>query len=386
MLIWIFLLVMGLMQPEVNPERILMSSDRDGNWEIYTMLADGRNPRRLTDHPADDWYPAWSADGNEVVFASNRSGSFELYIMTINGTNIRQLTFTPTLNETAPAWSPDGTQIAYVASPINEPDRGEIYVIGVDEETSRQLTDNNVRDDFPSWSPDGESIVYQTQSDLYMMDADGENVRPLVLDGMVPSWSPNGNQIAFASDRTGNREIYLVNTDGSGIQQLTDAISVDSFPRWSDDSQRLIFGSNRDEETFELYMLTLADGAIQRLTSNTSNEGAPSLWGNTQVVLATQQPTAVLETPTPTVDPSTPTPLPICLISAPETVNLRAGPGTEYDRAGTLAGGTSTNADGQITGSDGFIWWRLTDGQWVRSDVVETAGECDALPKVELEN
>ncbi|PJF21499.1 MAG: hypothetical protein CUN56_10785 [Phototrophicales bacterium] len=388
MFLWLVFLGIMLLQPNMNLERVLFTSDRDGNWEIYTMLIDGRNPRRLTEHPADDWYPSWSPDGNEIVFTSNRSGSFELYLMAIDGTNVRQLTYTPLLEETAPVWSPDGERIVYVASPPHDLAAGEIYVIDVDEPIAQQLTNNAVRDDFPSWSPDGSEIVFQRQTneqfDLYVMDADGNNVRPLILDGIVPSWSPDGRYIAFASNRTGNREVYVANSDGSNIQQVTDTPGVDSFPRWSFDSERLIFGSNRDGTTFDLYLLTLSTGQVQRLTNTSANEGAPSLWGNALVSVATQPPPTALPTDSLPTQIFTPTPLPICLINALNTVNLRIGPGTTYDRAGTLPAGTSINADGQATGVDGFIWWRLVDERWVRSDVVETAGECDALPKIDL--
>jgi hypothetical protein len=71
-----------------------------------------------------------------------------------------------------------------------------------------------------------------------------------------------------------------------------------------------------------------------------------------------------------------------CAISAGGTVNQRSGPGTTYERAGTLAGGTSAPVIGQATGADGFVWWQLGEGVWVRSDVVNQTGTCDSVPVV----
>ena len=70
----------------------------------------------------------------------------------------------------------------------------------------------------------------------------------------------------------------------------------------------------------------------------------------------------------------------VCSVSAAGNVNQRSGPGTNFARAGTLAGGTSAAVDGQATGADGMVWWRLGEGIWVRSDVVNESGDCTSVP------
>lgn len=75
------------------------------NWEIYVMDADGTNQRRLTDHPAEDWRPAWSPDGTKIAFRAFRDGSWEIYVMDADGTNQRNLTDYPAWDG-MPAWSP----------------------------------------------------------------------------------------------------------------------------------------------------------------------------------------------------------------------------------------------------------------------------------------
>ena len=71
-----------------------------------------------------------------------------------------------------------------------------------------------------------------------------------------------------------------------------------------------------------------------------------------------------------------------CSVSSGSNANQRSGPGTNFGIAGTLAAGTSANVDGQATGADGFVWWRLGDGIWVRSDVVNASGNCEGVPLV----
>ncbi len=71
--------------------KIAFTSDRDGNFEIYVMNADGRNPTRLTSDPATDNFPAWSPDGTKIAFDSRRDGNFEIYVMNADGTNPTRL-------------------------------------------------------------------------------------------------------------------------------------------------------------------------------------------------------------------------------------------------------------------------------------------------------
>ena len=68
-------------------ERIVFSSNRDGNFEIYDMNVDGSGQTRLTDNPARDWYPSWSPDGEKIVFDSDRDGNFKIYVMNADGSN-----------------------------------------------------------------------------------------------------------------------------------------------------------------------------------------------------------------------------------------------------------------------------------------------------------
>ena len=136
--------------------------------------------------------------------------------------------------------------------------------VGVSNETGyeiRRLTDNPGIDESPSWSPDGRSIAFFSKrddnEDIYVMDASGDNLRNLtnhIGDNNDPSWSPDGRSIAFFSLRDSdpaiegiNPEIYVMDADGDNVRRLTSHNAWDFAPSWSPDSRFVVFYSNRGD-------------------------------------------------------------------------------------------------------------------------------------------
>ncbi len=129
---------------------IAFTSNRDGNYEIYTMNPDGSNPTNLTNNPAEDSLPDWSPDGTKILFCSERDGNNEIYVMNADGSNPTNLTNNPG-EDLEPAWSPDGTKIAFES---NRNDYDDIYTINVDGSGEVNLTNNpGSADVHPSWQP-----------------------------------------------------------------------------------------------------------------------------------------------------------------------------------------------------------------------------------------
>ena len=118
----------------------------------------------------------------------------------------------------------------------------EIYVMEVDGNNQRRLTNNPNWDTQPSWSPDGKWIVFSADRkgdgvnyEIYVMDADGGNQRRLTnnrVHDKVPSWSSDGKRIVFSSYRDGNAEIYVMDADGGNQQKLTNNPHLDGDPAW----------------------------------------------------------------------------------------------------------------------------------------------------------
>ena len=125
---------------------ILFDTNRDGNWEIYSVGADGSNPTRITNSSAQDYGPWPSPDGLQIVFFSRPSRVNYIYTMDIDGQNVTKLDGISGA-AAGPVWSPDGSRIAFVS--FAEAD-AEICTINVDGTDLRQLTDNTSGDFEPT--------------------------------------------------------------------------------------------------------------------------------------------------------------------------------------------------------------------------------------------
>ncbi len=183
--------------------------------------------------------PPPPAGMSEIAFAAWPDGGIQ--VINADGSGGRVLT--STAGDWNPAWSPDGTKLAFDRR--GDPQvTGDIYVMGADGSGLKPLTSGAFNDLEPVWSPDGSRIAFQRDGAIYVMNAvDGSGLRPLTGSGcdFYPTWSPDGFRIAFASCRAGTRAIYVMNADGSGVRQLTNDPEGDYFPRWSPDGTRIAF-------------------------------------------------------------------------------------------------------------------------------------------------
>ncbi len=226
--------------PAWSPDgsQILFNSDRDGRNTLYTMNADGT--QIITVFPGgdtNDYDGAWSPDGERIVFVSDRSGlGRDIYTATPNGTDVQRITeFERILGD--PGWSPDGNQILF----WDQDNTGQIHLYRYDMETSQiaRVTFSGEANGAGVWGAGDEFIYYDTQVDdrwrLYRLRPDGSGAEEFVGDegnSGRATVSPDGSQVAFVSDRGESDEIYAIHADGTGLDQLTDNVYSDHSPAW----------------------------------------------------------------------------------------------------------------------------------------------------------
>ena len=260
-----------------DSQKIAFTSDRDGNWEIYTMDIDGTHQINVTRNRYDDSDPVWSPDGKKIAFVSDRGRKNGIFVMDADGSNQISLTGGFTY-DWKPAWSPDGKRIAFVSLKY---DNFDIFVMDIDGSNVIRLTDDPAWDSNPSWSPDGKRIAFTSNREkrweIYTMNADGSNVQRLLSTSAYdsePEWSPDGEKIVFYSRRDYTPDIYIINADGTTLQRLTNDPAWDSDPSWSPDGKKIIFYSDRDGDP-DIYVMNADGSDIQRLTNDEDDNWYP---------------------------------------------------------------------------------------------------------------
>lgn len=200
-------------------------------FDLYTVKADGSDRRRLTNYGVYTAEATLSPDGRTLVFTSLKDGDLDLYTMNVDGTNIRRLTTTPGYDGGA-FFSPDGKQIVYRAW----------HPAGDSLEAYRSLL--------------ARRMVRPNRMELFVMNADGSNQRQITNLGaanFAPIFAPDGKRIIFSSNHRNPRgreaqnfDLFLVNVDGSGLEQVTTHGTFDGFPMFSPDGRQLVWASNRN--------------------------------------------------------------------------------------------------------------------------------------------
>jgi Tol biopolymer transport system component len=258
--------------------KIAFISDRDGNWDIFSIDADGSHQTNLTRNTYLDRDPSWSPDGQKIVFSTaNPEVGSGFCIMNADGTNQKQVS-KKYKDGYLLSWSPDGERIALVSPRYFAHD---ICLINTEGTDYQNLLDDPFWDSNPCWSPDGKKIAFTSNREgrweIYTMDSDGTNIKKLLSSPVFdsfPDWSPDGEKIAFSSRRDLTADIYVVDADGANLKRLTNDRAYDSDPSWSPDGKRIVFYSDRDGDP-GLYVMDLDGGNIQRLTNDSFDNWSP---------------------------------------------------------------------------------------------------------------
>ena len=226
-----------------------------------------------------------------IAYVTKRGQRFTLWVADADGENAQSALASPE-PIISPAWSPNGTQLAYVSFESRKP---VIYAHDVASGKRRLLANFRGSNSAPAWSPDGKQIVATLSreggSQLYVMDSSGGEPRRLTQSASIdtePAFSPDGKSIYFVSDRGGAPQIYRMGASGTNIERVTFTGSYNISPAMSPDGKYMAYIS-RVGGAFKLQVMELAGGTVNQITDTTADE-SPSFAPNSRlIVYATQQ-------------------------------------------------------------------------------------------------
>jgi Tol biopolymer transport system component len=257
---------------------IVLVSSCGGSFDVYSMLQDGRDVRRLTTSATIDRHPALSVRARRIAFLRGDFTHDDLYVMRSDGGGVRRLTHFEGGVE-APAWSPDGNTVAFSAYDRQgfESKGSDIYTIRRDGSRLRRITDLGFATD-PAWSPDGRRIVFARikYGDLWVMTANGKSFRQLTrpprgLVDVTPTWSPDGKRIAFARRSNSAGDVLVVDANGRHMRRLTTGDGDCRSPAWAPSGNRILFSARYDGNP-DLFSIAASGGDPRPLLQTPASE------------------------------------------------------------------------------------------------------------------
>jgi Tol biopolymer transport system component len=264
---------------------IVYSTTEFGYPALAAVKPDGTGRRLLTLDAFGYPSPDISPDGRRIAFSTD----FSVFVIDADAVGITDgfthLFFGFDAHVGAPAWSPDGSQVAFRAT-VQGPGglAARILVVNADGSGRHQVTPDDAdpnaltSDDAPSWSPDGSKIVFTRDGVLQVINADGTGLTPLPNEdgARAPSWSPDGSRVAYAR-LSGAGDIVVRNADGSNPVVLTSNPDQENNPRWSPDSRRLVFCRTVGGHQ-QLFVIN-ADGTGEvKLSANPNVDECTAVW------------------------------------------------------------------------------------------------------------
>lgn len=274
--------VCGISAKAPATAKIVFSSWRGRNLDIYLMNPDGSEEERLTHHLARDGGPKWSPTGERILFSSDRDGApgdWDLYLMDADGSNVRRV-FEKKADRGRAAWSPDGKQIAYSRW---EQGKFYIYIAPIDGKKEERIALGSQ----PEWSPDGTEIAFIVGAPRDPKRISLLDVRTRKHKFFFPpkgpawvrhhSWSPEGDKLAFAwYNRVEFRRedahietIYILNRDSMETQQIVGEAGGPAVnPVWSPRGDELLYEQfDTNNRVLQIFKIALNGGPPERLTN-----------------------------------------------------------------------------------------------------------------------
>jgi Tol biopolymer transport system component/serine/threonine protein kinase len=268
--------MIGDSSPSISPDGKWVSFLRapsSGITEVWVAPLGGGEERRLTHDSREILAQTWTPDGTGIVFASNRTGGFTLWRVGARGGVPRRIVG---IGEGAsePTFSRDGRRMVF-SQFFRDANIWRIEIGQGATGAPRKLISSSVYDSSAQYSPDGKQVAFRSDrsgyNEIWVCDSEGRNVRQVThfsgpLTG-TPRWSPDGKSIAFDSRPDGQADIYIIGADGGAPRRLTSETSEDVVPSWSRDGRWVYFASNRSG-SWQVWKAASEGGSKVQVTQN----------------------------------------------------------------------------------------------------------------------
>jgi Tol biopolymer transport system component len=263
----------GDSDPRFSPNSHLLSFQRTVSVEVsdlYVVPITGGDPKRITSDNHRTAGHSWTSDGRGLIVSSDRTGTYRLWHVPLSTGSPRPLNIGED-NAMYPSVSRQGTRLAYSEVVLDD----NIWQLNIKTpESPVRIISSTLRDMNPQYSPDGHSIAYASDRsgnfEIWVCDRDGQNSRQITTfkgpHTGTPRWSPDGQKLVFDSRPGGNADIYVVSLREGPAKRLTTDPAEDVVPSWSHDGRKIYFASNRSG-SFEVWQIAVENGRTQKLTT-----------------------------------------------------------------------------------------------------------------------
>lgn len=259
--------------------KIAFVGQKDSGRELFVMDYDGYDPQQVTADGYLNLMPTWSPDRKSLIYTAYRDRKQQIMKRELATGREEVLVSPASLNITA-TFAPDGKSITYAAALEGNSD---IYQIELDSRRAKQLTSHNSADLSPSWSPDGRHLAFTSdrggRPQIYIMDADGTNARRLTYEGdynAAPAWSPKGDWIVYVCRIPSEGfKLCRISPNGEQRKQITSGQSIDDSPSWAPNGRHIVFSSIRRGES-QLYIITSDGAGLEKISLSGEHLSSPS--------------------------------------------------------------------------------------------------------------
>lgn len=284
-------------RPQVSPDGklVVYYSFRDGTPKIYVCDINGKNEKEITDGTYSANMPVWSNDGKKIAYRDRRNGKDgDIYVMNRDGSNAEKL-FGFEGDDTPISWSADGSKL-FFSGRTEGSTANDIFSIAIATGTVKNLSNRiDKRDSWGAYSAKTKKIVYESavggQKDIFMMDEDGSNKVNLTnnpANDEAPSITDDGKYVSFRSNRDNATAQYYMEIGTQNVKRVTDLNERSYFAGWSPDNKTLLYDSDKSGG-FSIFSKNVINNKVTRITFTGAHNANPSVSENGKIAFESKR-------------------------------------------------------------------------------------------------